>query len=695
MVVVLLASCSDVYNSDTVNGNGGEFVASVASEYSLDMSTRTSQSVSVYKSKSSNAAMTVEESDWTDDNDMPTRGNILGDEVTWPEGALISMFITDIDNNILTRDTPLSGKDLTVYNKYDINKEGTPTAITGSSFFWDSWANKDKLNGRTVNFYGYYPRPCDATNWEYVRNSVVEVVDARKTTDDWNTFSYSFYEDQSDANLSFFDLMYSMPEVGGISCENRHGNKNKTADSNIQMAFRHAFCLLDIEVRRSDKYVGNCNISGLTVSGSQVFSGGTIDIKMGTTTPRGGNYTIKRKFDAQDITLSKPFHTTLITQPTTDDPNAMSTADNERFVVSCDIDGATYTCPLPKIKLEAGKKYKLTLTVTPSGAVVFRVWNGATVTVGNTTISAGENETTLKANNFSVASENGYKVLRVLRNGVEQKVSTDGKYTLESSEGANTYYDIVTCPETGWYTAVEKARTIFDAKWNDKYGDAQKQSTNITYWSDLTGEGNNGSLLSFDGTSGSGWTGTGLAFDGVDDIVRFPGNISSGDFTVEMYIKIDASQVSGKVYGRLLAEDEKTGFPSMCLCSNDGNVADHRISVCGNGKVDHNLTNPYETKIMGKLCQVDYVFKAKEQGGGTVYIYVNGVNTSYTNVPNTSKSISEASIGNRIKDNTRALKATYHSFIIYDKALSEDEMKENLEINESRFGQSDWKPYWE
>ena len=661
----------------------GTFTANIPHEYMFDISARGKAYGNRVHSAQGNMHILVEESDWNDIPMSQSRASVNDDDAFWTDKPLVAMFITDTNNNPCIKDVPLNPYNNTVYDKYDIKGNGTPYNIDGSGFFWNTWEKKAEMPS-SANFYGYYPRPCDWTDWNYTRNSVIDYDDARGTNQSlkWYQFRYSFFEDQTDENLSMFDLMYSIPEEANSEASNRHGNKNKNEKSNIQMPFKHAFCLLNFEISRDAKYTGDCCITSLRIVGTQVHTSGILNIMEGEITPDdsyGKENKLSKTFSATNITSESPFKTAMIAHPTTDIPDTDTSNNNRRLVVECTIDGAEYSCSLPNISLEGGKKYSLKLTVAPAGTVIFRVWEGASVKVNTSTsdISSGEHEITYKGETFTVTPLPGYKISQVLKNG---KVYTpvDGKYTLERNEGNNTYYNIVTCPTDEWYQDPEYLRIQFDGKWNDKYSSKNVQNVNTNFWSDLTGHNNDGTLLSFNNTKTSGWNDNGLSFDGEDDIVTFPGNVSSTDYTVEMYIYINSDQ--SKIYPRLLAEDSNnnTGYPSFCL----NHLEESRISICGNGTIDHNLIYPSEVKPMGKLCQLDFVFNAENK---QIKVYMNGEYKAISSVRSVSSSIPTASIGNRIMDNTRALKGTYYSFLLYDKALSEEEINQNYSVNQARF----------
>lgn len=683
MSLVFLLMLSSCLQNDEVfqeTRNLGKFFATPISDFSFDVTTRVVDGNKKLRlSNTDFSEVEVSEELWNSHVASTTR--VSGEDVSWTNEPLLSMYIADANNAdaLLVGNVPLNPTSLAVYDKYDVNKAGTPSAITGSSFFWDTWEKRNYLQDKTVNFYGYYPRPCDEINWEYRRNSIIEKEFATNVGKEWNKLDYTFYQDQTDANLSYFDLMYSIPEEANAADSHRHGNKNKNKNSNIQMAFKHAFCLLNIDIFRGKTYEGDCKITSLSLKGTQVFTGGTLDLVAGKITPSKPDV-LNRTIDATAISGQAPFHTTMIVQPTTSSPSGTDT-DASRIVLTCTIDGAEYSCSLPELELEGGKKYNLKLTVTPSGTSVFRVWHGATVNVGNETITSCEKKLSAKSEYFTVSHQGGYRILRVLKNGQIITPNEDGQYKMDQKEGANTYYNIVACPEDNWYEGQEKLRILFDAKWNNMYHAEDSQDTDILYWSDLTGNGNDGTLQSFNNDNGvSGWGDNCLYFDGIDDIVRYPGNISSGDFTVEVYIYVYAKQVAGKVYGRLFAEDERTGYPSLCY-KTDKDATYGNLSICGNRIIDHQLPN--ETNLFGRLVQIDYVYDSINK---ELIIYMDGKEVRKASGVSASTSIAEASLGNRISDNTRALKCKYYNFLLYDKMLTVDNMKTNLSVNTRRFG---------
>ncbi|MFA5407775.1 MAG: prepilin-type N-terminal cleavage/methylation domain-containing protein, partial [Bacilli bacterium] len=85
----------------------------------------------------------------------------------------------------------------------------------------------------------------------------------------------------------------------------------------------------------------------------------------------------------------------------------------------------------------------------------------------------------------------------------------------------------------------------YDGKYNTTLNSHNGNiSTNKGTWTDLTGNGNDGTLTNFDYTSASGWIENGLKFDGIDDIVNLDVLALEG-YTVEVVAMVTRSQYNG------------------------------------------------------------------------------------------------------------------------------------------------------
>lgn len=628
-----------------------------------------------------------------------TRGNVTGDEYTWGDGACISLYMTKHGESNTIKglaDVPFNPNTYNTYTRYkpyfdtdDNTQFEHEEKVTNTSFFFTKKYGIDvtELDNQKLDFYGYYPRPYDkaSNNLYYVKTSIINEDDAHMlTSSNWWDLSYNFEDIQTDENLSFHDVMCALPErANDASTHGRYGNIERSADNNVQLQFKHMFCLLNIEIEKGTSYDNDgskpCEISEIEISGSTISTRGKLNVKDCTTTSIPiENATIKRYFSETSI-KDGPLRTSMIVQPIPQADSNMSEADKlKRFVFTCVIDGKPFTCSIPNIKLEAGKKYSLKLKLSPSGGFIFRVWNGAKVEVNGTEYTAGEHPVSIiPSSTFSVSSATkGMKIAKVLQNG-ECIATQDGTIKIEE-EPNKVYFDIVASP-TNWYAATESMRIHYDAIWNDKYDNCYTESdkwNNCNIWSDLTGNGNNGTLKMFDRTSTSGWHDNGLWFDGIDDIVTYPGGINAKEYTMELCIRID--NASQKSWARITAEGNQ--YPCYYLSGNYLQLYAHGLQ----GFL-HQLSSE-ERENLQNIAQLDFTFCSGSEKK-TVKVYFNGVLVQTRDVTGPDAvSIPIASLGNRIQDNTRALRATYHSFILYDKALTEDEILHNYSINQSRYG---------
>ena len=634
---------------------------------------------------SGNMVCSVEESDWNVMlEEFSTKSEVTGDEIEWQDNPGLGIYLTSSDDkNLIARNLAMNPVTHAMLENFYKDEKGT--IVSSSNSFWDtnwSWHNNMTDN---VNFYGYYPRPHDTKGGlNYQTTSIINLEDATgKSQKEWNILSYAFIT-QDDENMSWHDLMYSIPEYAGV----RYGNKNKARGDNVQMHFAHAFSLLDIEINRGTTYNGNCKITSMVLSGTQVFSEGTLDILNGRISPKRGDgnqsVEIKRTISPTEITKETPFNTTLIVQPTQDGDNPNSKG---RLVITCDIDGVNYTCDFPTLKLIGGKRYKLKLTLIPAGIVVFKIWRGAKVQIGNKTYSPENSETAMTfestATQFSVQTEDGFQLVDVLRNRTSIK-NNSNTYELTKSNDSNTYYNIVATPKN-WYVT-DNMQLHFDGihnKYNGEYnGTSYVQDKSIGTWYDLSGNDNDGTLRYF--AMPSGWDSKGLNFDGLNDIVYFSGQINTS-YTMEMYVCVEPEQFGA--HPRFTAEGNK--YPCFYFYgtrnSSYSDTAEKRTLAFydyENNQLSSNDSGTITTDGK-KIIQLDFTYSSNDK---KLTWYIDGEYCGYKTGRKDPESIETASIGSRIKDNTRAMAVTYYSFIIYKKALTADEVKKNYEVNVYRYG---------
>lgn len=700
-----MSSCSSLVNDYVESqSNKGLFIVSSSEQELSKTRSNSAQSVKTYN----NYDMTsqVEEADWDTLNyTMSSRSVVTGNEVIWKNENSLGVYITNAESNALeARNLVVNPINHNFYVKYHGPKKTTedPQKIEGTSFFWTTdWTGKTALSDN-VNFYGYYPRSwdndIDYSAVGYEKTSIISNEDASgvNTNRDWNMLYYSFI-DQTDDNMSWHDVMYAIPE-DEKNQYGRYGNKNKTKESSVQLHFVHAFSLLDIEIDKGDQYQGNCEISSLELSGTQVFTEGELDIQKGRIIPTNTSSSqsvLRRIFNPQKITNESPFHKTMIVQPTQDGDNPNG---DDRLVLTCHIDGVDYKCAFPTLQLVAGKRYKLKLTLKPSGILVFKIWNGAKVKIGGHTYTPEDSEKEMSTNEktFTVECEDGYRIVDIFRNGVSIKNNNQTEYTLDRSDDVNTYYNVVACPDGStedllWYVT-DGLQLHFDGKQNSYVSNIQNKE--LSTWYDLSGNENNGTLRSF--TSNSGWSnGNSLVFDGLDDVVYFSGKINQS-YTMEMYVCVEPDQRGA--HPRFVAEGPY--YPCFYFYgtgkSYNGTLisTSNRRRLCWYDVYNVSLGETDITTDGKSIIQLDFAYDATTK---TMRWYVNGANEqskSYSKAGDREgtlynpSSVPTASIGNKISDNSRALAGTYYSFMIYKRALKKEEIEANYVVNKKRFGQT-------
>ena len=84
-----------------------------------------------------------------------------------------------------------------------------------------------------------------------------------------------------------------------------------------------------------------------------------------------------------------------------------------------------------------------------------------------------------------------------------------------------------------------------------------------------------------------------------------------------------------------------------------------------------------------KIIQLDFAYDSETH---VLTWYVDGEEKGHRENVADPESIDIASIGNRYVDNSRALAATYYSFMIYNRALTQADITQNYNINKTRYG---------
>jgi len=200
---------------------------------------------------------------------------------------------------------------------------------------------------------------------------------------------------------------------------------------------------------------------------------------------------------------------------------------------------------------------------------------------------------------------------------------------------------------------------------------------NGTTWGDLSGDGNNGTLVNgvgFDSADGGS-----LVFDGVNDSVVVPNSSSigvSGDITILAWVNITDFNWLNSIVSKTLPNSYPAPYDFYLE-----NESGRPNFLAGNGTVIGAVygTNSPSTGVWQQI--------AITMSGTTVVHYLNGntngtgtISAAIANNPNYS-----LYVGNRI-DNVTRLKGKLSNVQIYNRALSDAEVLQNYNALKSRFG---------
>jgi hypothetical protein len=207
-----------------------------------------------------------------------------------------------------------------------------------------------------------------------------------------------------------------------------------------------------------------------------------------------------------------------------------------------------------------------------------------------------------------------------------------------------------------------------------------------TIWNDLTRRGRNGALNGAPSYNSS--NGGSIVFDGTDDFASLPSVINTGqNFSVFAWINPGNINIRNAIFGngypfatsRGWLFSTATGYSVGGLSFTDTFFisigADNAGATANNNSIVRNKWN-----LVGATVT---------NGGQSIKLYVNGVETSYVFLNQTPISISyitnESSVGRRFSTNTELFRGGIAQTSIYDRVLTPTEILQNYNTTKSRF----------
>jgi hypothetical protein len=198
-----------------------------------------------------------------------------------------------------------------------------------------------------------------------------------------------------------------------------------------------------------------------------------------------------------------------------------------------------------------------------------------------------------------------------------------------------------------------------------------------TTWTDLSGNGNNGTLVNGVGYSGS--NGGSLSFDGVDDLCRttLPVSTLSSIFTVCIFFNLTSltSSDTVSVSKRLISADASSGSTKWCI----GVTPNSDFVFAGAGGNEKTLRFPIN------LNQIYFVTLTHNTSTYSLWL------DNEIKILNDSSNINSSSFGNisvacRPNTDDRLWTGNVFSCSIYNRALTSTEISQNFNALRGRFG---------
>lgn len=196
-------------------------------------------------------------------------------------------------------------------------------------------------------------------------------------------------------------------------------------------------------------------------------------------------------------------------------------------------------------------------------------------------------------------------------------------------------------------------------------------SDNVTVWKDLSGNENNGLLINFDNTEVNSWKSNYLSFDGKNNYVLLNNILKdASNFTIE-YIMTQKRYYSWEYFFGIKSAqfgiEASENFDRRFYCSSNSGKYITLTPIMGNLNEPVHNTIVYSNKIIGAYKNGELLVNEKLVDAD---IDVQGNNFAIG-----------ADSDGRYKS-----EVDYYTFRVYNRALTEDEIKQNYNIDKIRFG---------
>lgn len=201
-----------------------------------------------------------------------------------------------------------------------------------------------------------------------------------------------------------------------------------------------------------------------------------------------------------------------------------------------------------------------------------------------------------------------------------------------------------------------------------------------TTWTDLSGNGNNGTLINgptFDSANGGS-----IVFDGTDDYVNIGINKSCNRFTGDFAVSVWVNKNSVGGAGNIIGDYYTTVYEPL----------EWQLYIINNTPTEIGLYNNTGGLIIGQISTGynvgNWINLVITRIGSTISAYANtNLLTSVTNTTTFGSATGNLNIGIDGDNTTEALAGKIANVLIYkNKGLSASEVSQNYNAQKSRFG---------
>ena len=216
-------------------------------------------------------------------------------------------------------------------------------------------------------------------------------------------------------------------------------------------------------------------------------------------------------------------------------------------------------------------------------------------------------------------------------------------------------------------------------------------SNTTTTWKDLSGNGNDATLYNMTNSTISGWQEDGLRFDGVDDFATVD-ITSTPDVTIEVIVKMN-KQVSTDFYGIAGWQHWNADIPRIGIFRNGENLQFYST----NAEESAGTSKKYNISDYDSIYYATLVSSASNK---KFVNFINGIkvgNFSNVNVATLETQhlfgIGDYANGSHQYEGVRSLNGTIYSVRVYNRALTDAEIKHNQRIDKKRYNNANETEY--